>query len=290
MPPWRPSSPGWRRLGAVPELPEVEVLRRSLRVLVRGDAVERVEVYRSELREPVCAASLRRRLAGRRILDVARRAKYLLIELEGGSTLAVHLGMSGRLTLAPATAPREKHEHAAFHLASGRKLRYRDPRRFGLLLALETGKLGQDRHFSHLGAEPLAPAFDGATLARQARRRRGPVKTFLMDATRVTGVGNIYACEALFRAGVHPRRSVARISARRWDRLAASLVAVLEEAVAEGGTTLNDFAGALGEAGLFSVSLAVYAREGAPCLRCGSFIRRIRQAGRSTFYCPRCQH
>jgi len=221
-----------------------------------------------------------------------RRSKYLLIDVEGakgGSTLVVHLGMSGRLTLVAAAEPEEPHEHVAFYLRSGRRLRLRDPRRFGMVLALPTAGLAANRHFSGLGVEPLGPDFDGARLAAAAVGRRGPVKSFLMDASVVVGVGNIYATEALFRAGIHPTRSVARLSPARWDRLATVIVEVLSQAIAQGGTTLNDFADGQGQGGYFQVALAAYGRTGEPCRFCGGPIRRIVQSGRSTFYCPRCQ-
>lgn len=272
----------------MPELPEVEVLRRSLEPLLPGDVIERVRVSNAALREPVKTRQLGR-VAGSRIVGLRRRSKYLLIDLSSGSTVAIHLGMSGRLTLVPATEPREDHEHVAFELRSGRRLRLRDPRRFGLVLALPTADLDRDPHFSHLGVEPLGDAFSGEVLRLAAALRRGPVKSFLMDARVVVGVGNIYASETLFAARVHPLRSVSRIAAATWDRLAGAAVAVLQRAIGEGGTTLNDFADALGRSGYFQVSLAVYDREGEPCLRCGAAIRRLVQAGRSTYYCPRCQ-
>jgi formamidopyrimidine-DNA glycosylase len=273
----------------VPELPEVEVLRRTIEANVVGDTITAVEVRERRLRERVDTRTLRRLLAGRRVLTVGRRAKYLLVHVEGGSTLVVHLGMSGRLTVAPGDARREPHEHAAFELASGRKLRFRDPRRFGVLFALPTDAIATDRHFARLGIEPLAPGFSGETLHAAAQRRNASVKGMLMDAAVVVGVGNIYASEALHRAGIHPRRSVARISRERWDRLAQAVREVLSEAVAQGGTTLNDFADALGESGYFQVALRVYDRAGESCERCGGNIRRLRQLGRSTYYCPRCQ-
>ncbi|HVR30310.1 MAG TPA: bifunctional DNA-formamidopyrimidine glycosylase/DNA-(apurinic or apyrimidinic site) lyase [Thermoanaerobaculia bacterium] len=273
----------------MPELPEVEVLRRTLAAHLVGDTVETVEVRERRLRERVVPATLRRRLAGRRLLGVDRRAKYLLLHFDGGSTLAVHLGMSGRLTIGPGDAPREPHEHAVFRLGSGRKLRFRDPRRFGALFALDTAAIASDRHFAGLGLEPLEPGFDAAALAAAGARRSCAVKAMLMDAKVVVGVGNIYASEALFRAGIHPSRSVARVSRQRWGRLAVAVVEVLRDAMAQGGTTLNDFADALGESGYFQVSLAVYDREGEPCPRCGAAIRRLRQLGRSTYYCPSCQ-
>ncbi|HEX5757631.1 MAG TPA: bifunctional DNA-formamidopyrimidine glycosylase/DNA-(apurinic or apyrimidinic site) lyase [Thermoanaerobaculia bacterium] len=273
----------------MPELPEVEVLRRSLEPLLVGDRLEGVVVRHRGLREPVDTRALRRAAAGRRVLALRRRGKYLLVDLEAERTLVVHLGMSGRLTLAPGGAPPEPHEHVAFPLASGRRLRFRDPRRFGLVLALWTATLPGDPHFASLGAEPLDGAFSGETLRRAAAGRRGPVKAFLMDARVVVGAGNIYASEALFRAGVHPERSVARFSPARWQRLAEALVAVLEQAIAEGGTTLNDFTDGSGNVGEFQVSLRVYGREGEGCPRCGRPVRRRVQAGRSTFYCSGCQ-
>jgi formamidopyrimidine-DNA glycosylase len=273
----------------VPELPEVEVLRQSLEPLIVGDTIARVEVWNDSLREPVDRRQLERLTSGRTIRGVRRRAKYLLVDLDGDATLVTHLGMSGRLTLVAEEVPREPHEHVAFHLASGRRLRFRDPRRFGLVIALETASLDQDRHFRHLGIEPLTNGFGGRELEDLARRRRAPVKSFLMDARVLVGVGNIYASEALYRAGIHPMRSVARISSARWQRLADSIRQTLGQAVREGGTTLNDFADGRGRGGLFQVSLVAYDREGKTCQRCGGTIRRIVQSGRSTYYCPGCQ-
>jgi formamidopyrimidine-DNA glycosylase len=273
---------------SMPELPEIEVLRRSLEPLLPGDVIEEVRVKNPALRERVRTRELAR-LAGRRIETLRRRSKYLLVDVSGGSTLAIHLGMSGRLTLVPEATPAEPHEHVSFRLRSGRRLRLRDPRRFGLVLALSTALLDSDPHFAGLGAEPLEPGFSGATLRLAATGRRGPVKSFLMDAGNVVGIGNIYATETLFAAGVHPRRSVGRIAPSTWDRLAVSAVAVLRRAVAEGGTTLNDFADGEGRSGYFQTSLAAYGRAGEPCPRCGRLIRRLVQSGRSTFYCASCQ-
>ncbi len=272
----------------MPELPEVEVLRRSLEPAVVGDRIERVRTWNRSLREPV-SRGLAKRISGRRIERLRRRAKYLLIDLEGGTTLIVHLGMSGRLTLVPERAPREPHEHVGVFLSSRRRLRFRDPRRFGLVLALSTDRIEADRHFRHLGVEPLEDGFDGALLARAAHGRRAPVKSFLLDGRIVVGVGNIYASEALHLAGVHPKRSVARISAERWGQLAGAVRTILASAIEQGGTTLNDFADGSGAPGYFQVALAVYDREGEPCTRCGAAVKRIVQGNRSTFYCPRCQ-
>lgn len=273
----------------MPELPEIEVLRRSLEPRLLGRRIERIEVLAPALREPLDRRVLARRLTGRTVEALRRRSKYLLIDVSAGSTLIVHLGMSGRLTLVPGATPREPHEHLAFRLDSGERLRLRDPRRFGVAFAAPTAGLDTDPHFAHLGPEPLDPPLDGPSLAALARGHSAPAKTFLMDARRLVGVGNIYATEALFRAGIHPARSVARLSAARWERLAVAVVAVLEEAIRQGGTTLNDFADGDGNAGYFQVALAVYGREGEPCPRCGGAVRRLVQANRSSFYCPRCQ-
>ncbi len=292
----------------MPELPEVEVLRRSLEPRLLDRRIERVEVRSPALREPLNRRSLGR-LANRRIEGLRRRAKYLLIDLEGASTLVIHLGMSGRFTIVPADAAYERHEHLAFHLAvpqscpsgatphpgatpelSSERLRLVDPRRFGLAFALPTRKLAADRHFAHLGVEPLGEQLTAAYLRDRARGRRGPIKAFLMDAGIVVGVGNIYACEALWQARIHPRRSVARVSMATWERLTRTVRGVLARAIEEGGTTLNDFTDGEGNAGYFQVSLAAYGREGGPCHRCDRTLRRIVQSNRSTFYCPGCQH
>lgn len=272
----------------MPELPEVEVLRRSLEPRLVGRRIERVEVRARALREPLEKRKLAA-LAGRRFLRLGRRAKYLLADLEGERTLVVHLGMSGRLTLVSGETLREPHEHLAFRLDSGERLRLRDPRRFGLAFAVESARVAEDPHLAGLGVEPLGGAFSGDDLARAARRRRGPVKGLLLDGRVVAGVGNIYACEALFRAGIRPDRPVDRIAPPRWRRLGEEVIAVLGEAIAAGGTTINDFADGAGHEGLFQVALAVYGRAGEPCPRCGRTIRRTALAGRGTYFCPGCQ-
>ncbi len=272
----------------MPELPEIEVLRRSLAERLPKRRVVAVEVLSPALREPLDRRALGA-LRGRRIVTLRRRSKYLLIDFERGRTLAVHLGMSGRLTLVPAATAREPHEHLALQLDSGERLRLRDPRRFGLAFVAATAGLESDPHFVRLGREPLDPPLRGADLAALAAGRTAPVKAFLMDASAVVGVGNIYAAEALFRARLHPERSVAALRRRDWERLAGTVVDVLEQAIREGGTTLNDFADGDGNSGYFQVSLAVYGREGEPCPACGARIRRRVRSNRSSFFCPRCQ-
>jgi formamidopyrimidine-DNA glycosylase len=273
----------------MPELPEVEVLRRSLEPHLVGDRIDGVLVRNTALRVKVNRRELAERLTGRVVVGLRRRSKYLLADVEGGSTLAVHLGMSGRLCLADPAKPAETHEHVVFALASGRELRFRDPRRFGMVKAFATERLAAHALFAGLGVEPLSDEFDGRVLAALATGRRGPVKTFLMDGRLLVGVGNIYASESLHRVGIHPSRSVARISVDRWTALAAAVRVVLSKAIADGGTTLNDFADGLGESGYFQTRLRVYDREGEACERCGGTIRRLVQGGRSTYYCPGCQ-
>lgn len=272
----------------MPELPEVEVLRRSLVPRLLDRRIERVDVRSPALREPLDRRALNR-LAGRGVVELRRRAKYLLIDFEGGKTLVIHLGMSGRFTLVDPDEPAALHEHLAFYLAPPGRLRLVDPRRFGLAFVLPTARMEADRHFAHLGVEPLGDALTPDYLRAAATGRRGPIKAFLMDARVVVGVGNIYASEALWQARVHPRRSVARIGRATWERLTEKVRGVLAAAIGEGGTTLNDFADGEGNAGYFQVSLSVYGRAGEPCPRCERVLRRIVQTGRSTFYCPGCQ-
>jgi len=270
----------------MPELPEVETTRRGLLPHLVGRRVRGVRVRNPNLRWPV-PGSLARRLRGEEIRGIRRRAKYLLVDLDSGHLL-VHLGMSGRLTLVPNGTPPRKHDHVDIELDGPRTLRFTDPRRFGTILWLEHPA---ENHalLRNLGLEPLEPGFTGEALHRKARGRKVSVKQFLMNGGIVTGVGNIYASEALFRAGIHPTRSAGRISRERWDRLAESVRATLNRAIEAGGTTLRDFAGADGQLGHFQLQCAVYGREGKPCPRCGAKIRAIRQGQRSTFFCPRCQ-
>ena len=272
----------------MPELPEVETVRRSLEPRLKDRTLGELTLRSPGLREPFDVEALED-LVGRRVEALGRRAKYVLLEMEGERTLAIHLGMSGRLTHAPAGTPVERHEHLAYALADGTRLRLVDPRRFGLAFALPTAELPQDRHFAHLGIEPLGPEMTADYLRNQAKGRRGPIKNFLMDGRVVVGVGNIYASEALWRAHLHPDRSVARMSKGTWERITEAVRFILARAIEEGGTTLADFRDGEGNAGYFQVSLSAYGRDGEPCSRCETPIRRKVHAGRGTFYCPRCQ-
>ncbi len=270
----------------MPELPEVETTRRGLLPHVVGRRIRGVVVRNAAMRWPIPRA-LGRKLADRKILDVRRRGKYLLFDV-GGGHLLVHLGMSGRLTLVAHGTPPRKHDHVDIDLDGPRTLRFTDPRRFGAVLWLE-GPPERHALLKDLGMEPLEPQFSGAALHGKAKGRHVAVKSFLMNGAIVTGVGNIYASEALFHAGIHPARSAGRISPARWDRLAHSVRSTLESALESGGSTLRDFASAEGRPGYFQHRHAVYGRKGEPCRVCATPIRALRQGQRSTFYCPKCQ-
>lgn len=269
----------------MPELPEVETTARALRPVLEGHRIRAIEVRESRLRWPV-RADLGHLLAGARVRHVARRAKYLLLETDRG-TLIVHLGMSGRFCIALDRAPK-KHDHIDIVTDQGKILRYTDPRRFGAFVWTteppEAHPLLRD-----LGPEPWDPEFDGEYLFRLSRRRTGPVKTFLMDGGVVVGVGNIYANEALFMAGVRPGRAASRVTRAEYGRLATAIREVLERAIRAGGTTLRDFAAGAEQEGYFRIELKVYGRERDACVGCGGVLRGVRIAGRSTVYCPRCQ-
>lgn len=273
----------------VPELPEVETVRRSLERSLVGRRFVEVEVLERRLRTPLRPAELRRQLVGRRIERLDRRAKYLLLALSGDRVLVIHLGMSGRLSCVMPRQALETHTHVRLWLDSGRELRFRDHRRFGMLFVVHAARLERHPRFATLGVEPLDADFSPDYLVARARGVRKPIKNFLMDAAVVVGVGNIYASEALYVAGVHPTRAAGRLSRPRWEKVHAAVRDTLQRALRAGGTTLSDFRDADGSEGEFQIELSVYGRDGGTCLRCPGRIRRIVQAGRSTFYCPRCQ-
>lgn len=270
----------------MPELPEVETTLRGIRDTLQDQAIEQLLVREPRLRWPV-DPDLPQRLTGRRILSLQRRAKYILIHLEQGS-LIWHLGMSGSMRLVDASVSPGKHDHIDLVLDSGMILRYNDPRRFGCLLWSETPM----RHplLAELGPEPLDDAFDGDYLYRKSRGRRVAVKAFIMDQKIVVGVGNIYASEALFMAGIHPSRAAGRVSRARYAVLAQKIKQVLARAIAQGGTTLRDFSGADGRPGYFEQQLNVYGRTGAPCPHCDHPVRCKTIGQRASYYCARCQH
>lgn len=274
----------------MPELPEVETVRRGLARTLPGERIDALELRRADLRWPLPIASLRAQV-GARFTTVERRSKYLLLGLDSGACLLVHLGMSGRLFLTALDGrkppPPEPHEHWRIALR-GRLLRYVDPRRFGMLDVLP------DRSHSHplldaLGPEPLSDDFTGAYLFTATRGRKVAIKQFLMDAHQVVGVGNIYASEALFRAGVRPTRAAGRLRRNECDALASAVQVTLREAIAAGGTTIRDYIGVDESSGYFQQQLSVYGRDGQPCHACGAAVKHAVQGARATYFCPRCQ-
>ncbi len=271
----------------MPELPEVETTLRGIQPWLEGKRIDSVVVRSRKLRWPI-PRCLVRQLPGRRIESLARRAKYLLMHVDSG-TLIMHLGMSGSMRIANAADSPGPYDHFELILADRTCLRFRDPRRFGSVL-WTTRPPEQHRLLARLGPEPLEAAFDGAYLHTVSRGRKVAVKSFLMDAHIVVGVGNIYASESLFASRIHPRRAAGRIGRRRYDQLADAVRNVLSAAIRAGGTTLRDFRTLDGQEGHFRVSLCVYGRTDQPCVCCGTPIRRTVIGQRSTFYCPQCQH
>jgi formamidopyrimidine-DNA glycosylase len=270
----------------VPELPEVETTRRGIAPSLQGRRIERVVLRERRLRWSV-PPGFERQLTGRRITGVDRRAKYLLIRTDGG-TLIAHLGMSGSLRVLDSGLPPRPHDHLDLVLDSGRVLRLNDPRRFGSL-HWTAGDPGAHPLLAGLGPEPLSPGFDGEYLWRRARGRRVAIKLFIMNAHVVVGVGNIYASEALFRAGIRPSAPAGRLSRVRMERLARAIRDVLSEAIRVGGTTLRDYVNPDGAPGYFRQKLFVYERAGEPCRRCRTPIRQRVLGQRSTYWCPACQ-
>ena len=267
----------------MPELPEVETTVRGLERVLKGRRIERVEARRPDLRRAL-PHDLGQRLTGARVTNLGRRAKYGTIATDRGDTLVFHLGMSGHWRIDPSETA--KHDHFVMETEEGRRLALNDARRFGSLDLVRTDELEEWPAFAALGPEPLD--MDAQELRRRLAGRTAPIKLLLLDQRIVAGLGNIYVCEALYRAGIHPKRAGGSISLERLKRLVAAIHDVLAEAIAAGGSTLRDFASPDGELGYFPKSFAVYDREGKPC-GCGGTVKRIVQGGRSTFYCPACQ-
>lgn len=298
----------------LPELPEVETVRRGLEPELVGRRLVRVEQRRPDLRFPL-PERFAERLAGRRITALRRRAKYLIAEIDTDEMLVMHLGMTGRFTIARGSAgfangmalapdvlthelaPAARHDHIVFYTDHGAVVTYNDARRFGFMLLVGAAEIASHPLFAALGPEPLGNALNAPYLASRASGRTTDLKAFLMDQRNIAGLGNIYVCEALYRAGLSPTRSASSLATRtsaptiRAERLVPAIVGVLNDAIAAGGSSLRDYRQASGELGYFQHTFAVYGREGEPCVKpdCTGTIRRITQAGRSTFYCPRCQ-
>ncbi|RME16199.1 MAG: bifunctional DNA-formamidopyrimidine glycosylase/DNA-(apurinic or apyrimidinic site) lyase [Alphaproteobacteria bacterium] len=282
----------------MPELPEVETVRRGLAPAMEGRRIEAAEVRRAGLRWPF-PPRMAERLAGARVLRLRRRSKYILADLDSGETLLVHLGMSGRMTLSEAPlgnfhhaiAPVGRHDHVVLTMEGGMRITFNDPRRFGAMDLFPAGEDEAHPLLSRLGPEPFSNGFNEAHLEAAFRGRRAPVKAVLLDQRTVAGLGNIYVCEVLHRAGISPKRPAGRIAARRVAALVPTIREVLSEAIAAGGSSLRDFRQTDGDLGYFQHAFRVYGRAGEPCLTpgCTGTIARVVQSGRSSFWCPKCQ-
>ena len=276
----------------MPELPEVETIVRGLKARIEGKRLLRLTLHRPDLRRAI-PKGLAAKVEGQRVDGVDRRAKYILLHLDDGGVLIVHLGMSGRLTLGDAAHPAapQRHDHALMIFEDEIEVRFNDPRRFGLIDYARADALSRNALFRHLGPEPLDADFDGALLARLLASKRTPIKSALLDQHVVVGIGNIYACESLYWAGLSPKRLARTVQGDRAVRLAAAIKRVLDHAISVGGSSLRDYVNASGELGNFQRHFAVYDREGERCpgCDCGTRIKRIVQSGRSTFYCAKRQ-
>lgn len=282
----------------MPELPEVETVRRGLEPVLSGARIREASVRRADLRWKL-PPRMQERLTGARVTGLRRRSKYLLCDLDTGETLLVHLGMSGRLLISGTTIGEfahpvralEAHDHVVLDLEGGARITYNDARRFGAMDLVATDKADSHRLLAGLGPEPLGNGFHERYLAERLAGRRMPIKAALLDQRVVAGLGNIYVCEALFRAGIHPARRLSRLSRARLASLVPVVREVLAEAIEAGGSSLRDYRRADGELGYFQHSFRVYGREGEPCVTpgCTARIRRLVQSGRSSFLCPACQ-
>ncbi len=270
----------------MPELPEVETSRRGIAPHITGHSVRRVIIRQPRLRWPV-PDTLPQLLQGKKLLAVERRGKYLLLRFHHGTAI-LHLGMSGSLRIATASTALRDHDHVDFEFNHRKILRLHDPRRFGCVLWTDA-PITQHPLLAKLGPEPLSDDFDGELLYRLSRKRQCSIKAFIMNSHIVVGVGNIYACESLFLAGIHPKRKAGAVSRQRYQLLASAIKQILSAAIEQGGTTLRDFTREDGQPGYFAQQLFVYGKAGAPCAHCGKALRQINQQQRSTFYCAHCQ-
>lgn len=282
----------------MPELPEVETVRRGLAPVMEGQQIAQADVNRPDLRWPF-PDRMADRLTGAQVLRLRRRSKYILADLSTDETLLIHLGMSGRMLISGDPLgrfvqdhpPMQKHDHVVFHMGNGARITFNDPRRFGAMDLMQTAQADLHPLLANIGPEPLGNGFDGPHLVARFKGRNTPVKTALLDQKIVAGLGNIYVCETLYRARIHPARKAGRIAAARVAAMVPIIRQVLEQAIDAGGSSLRDFRQADGELGYFQHSFDVYGREGEPCRTpdCHDFVRRLVQSGRSSFYCPTCQ-
>ena len=273
----------------MPELPEVEVIKRGLQKHLPGRKVTGSVAGNRKLRLPVPRKGLKAFIAGAKILSVDRRAEFLLVTMDNGALLIIHLGMTGRLGLFPDAAPRSKHDHFRLQLDNHMQLRFNDIRRFGFIQVIPPGSDLSETMLAGIGPEPLGKEFTPEYLHRLARGKNRPVKNFLMDSRVVVGIGNIYACEILFHAGINPLKKIRLLSKKEWEQIVASSRHILRKAIKCGGTTISDFVSASGKSGYFQLELQTYGRQGLSCNCCASPIAKKTMAGRSTFFCPTCQ-
>ncbi|MBN2356817.1 bifunctional DNA-formamidopyrimidine glycosylase/DNA-(apurinic or apyrimidinic site) lyase [candidate division KSB1 bacterium] len=273
----------------MPELPEVETIRRGLLPRLKNKILQHIVVTETRLRKPLQEQDLRRHLQGRRMIDIRRRGKYLIFLWDNNAAMLLHLGMSGRLGYYRRQTDAEPHTHVIFTFQRGEQLHFRDPRRFGFICCYRADDWQQCRPLKQLGVEPLSRFFRTKYLMQHLQKSKRPIKNALMDNRIVVGLGNIYANEALFHAGIHPQRACDSLNEVETERLRLSAIQVLRRALHQGGTTLNDFRDTQGEPGFFQAELTVYGRAGESCRRCGAKIERLVLAGRSTFVCPGCQ-
>ena len=273
----------------MPELPEVEVIKRGLQRHLPGRKVLKIVAGNKKLRQPIPRKNLKKFIQGTRIQSVDRRAKFLLITMDNGAILIIHLGMTGRLGIFPADSPRAKHDHLRLQLDNGMQLRFNDIRRFGSVQLIPPGKGLANTLLSNIGPEPFGKEFNPFYLRQLAAGKNRPIKNFLMDSRVVAGIGNIYACEILFHAGLNPGRKISTLSINEWERIVAGTHHVLMQAIESGGTTISDFVNASGKSGYFQLKLQTYGRQGKSCNACSTPITRKTMAGRSTFFCPECQ-
>lgn len=270
----------------MPELPEVETLRRALLPLVKNKVCLDLKFFRKDLRFPIPQNSLRDGLLNQKVTDITRKGKYLLFHVTQGAML-LHLGMSGRVILQPTNDPQEKHTHAIFKFEPNSHLHFIDPRRFGSISWVPAN--GEHPLIDNLGCDPFSPEMTAKAMKILARKSRTSIKSFIMNSQRITGVGNIYACESLYCAGIRPAKLAGKITLAQWGTLIKCLQHILNKSIASGGTTLRDFFDPNGTQGYFAVSLSVYGKEGEPCPQCKNPVSRLVHSGRSTFFCKSCQ-
>ena len=273
----------------MPELPEVEVIKRGLQKHLPGRKVLEIVAGNKKLRLPMPRKNLKKYIQGARFISVDRRAKFLLLTMDNGAILIVHLGMTGRLGIFPADTPRAKHDHLRLQLDNTMQLRFNDIRRFGFIQVLEPGCDINKTVLANLGPEPLGQDFTPKYLKQCAANKSRPLKTFLMDNRVVVGIGNIYACEILFHARLKPTKKVSSLTIRQWTKIVESSRYVLQKAIDSGGTTISDFVNESGKSGYFQLELQAYGRLGQACNACSTKIIKKTMAGRSTFFCPKCQ-